>query len=95
MILPTDIETLDNFKRRSKRQIHQLKKTGRPTVLTVNGKPAVVVQDAGAYQRQMERLMQLDVIDAVRQGAADADAGRVEDAAKFFKRLRRQRRGRA
>ena len=95
MILPTDIETLDNFKRRSKRQIHRLKQTGRPTVLTVNGKPAVVVQDAMAYQRQMERLMQLDVIEAVREGAADADAGRVEDAEQFFKRLRRGTRGRA
>jgi prevent-host-death family protein len=95
MILPTDIETLDNFKRRSKRQIHRLRQTGRPTVLTVNGKPAVVVQDAAAYQRQMERLMQLDVIEAVREGAADADAGRVEDAARFFKRLRGTRRGRA
>ncbi len=95
MILPTDIETLDNFKRRSKRQIHRLKQTGRPTVLTVNGKPAVVVQDASAYEKQMARLMQLDVIAAVREGAADADAGRVEDAGKFFKRLRRTRRGRA
>jgi len=92
MILPTDIETLDNFKRRSKKQIHRLKQTGRPTVLTVNGKPAVVVQDAAAYQEQMERFMQLDVIEAVREGAADADAGRVEDAAKFFKQLRRERR---
>ena len=95
MILPTDIETLDNFKRRSKRQIHRLRQTGRPTVLTVNGRPAVVVQDAVAYQKQMQRLMQLDVVEAVREGATDADADRVEDAAKFFKRLRRAPRGRA
>ena len=95
MILPTDIDTLDNFKRRSKRQIHRLKQTGRPTVLTVNGKPAVIVQDATAYERQMQRLMQLDVIEAVREGATDADAGRVEEASKFFRRLRRARGGRA
>lgn len=95
MILPSDIETLDNFKRQSKRQIHRLRRTGRPTVLTVNGRPAVIVQDAAAYERQMQRLMQLDVIEAVQEGAADADAGRVTDARRFFQQLRRQKRARA
>jgi PHD/YefM family antitoxin component YafN of YafNO toxin-antitoxin module len=48
MILPNDIHTLDSFRRQSKQHVDRLKETGRPEVLTVNGKPALVVQDASA-----------------------------------------------
>jgi len=54
MILPNDIHTLDSFRRQSKQHVDRLKDSGRPEVLTVNGKPAVIVQDASAYQAQME-----------------------------------------
>jgi prevent-host-death family protein len=41
---------LTNFKRNSSDVIEQLKTTGQPMVLTVNGKAEVVVQDAKTYE---------------------------------------------
>lgn len=91
MILPSDIDTLDNFKRRTKQQIRRLRQSGNPTVLTVNGKPAVVVQDSAAYEAQMRRLAEFDFVAAVNDGAADCDAGRMTEANAFFKQLRREK----
>ena len=77
MILPTDIHTLDSFRRQTKRHVDRLKGSGRPEVLTVNGKPAVVVQDARAYQAKME---QLEVLEALAQSVRQAEAGQLKEA---------------
>jgi PHD/YefM family antitoxin component YafN of YafNO toxin-antitoxin module len=90
MILPTEVDTLDHFKRQSRAEIRKLKRSGRPKVLTVNGKPAVIVQDAAAYEAQMRLLDEIDCVAAVREGAADADAGRLVDAVAFVRQLRRE-----
>jgi prevent-host-death family protein len=84
MILPTDIHTLDNFRRRSKEHVDRLHSTGRPEVLTVNGRPAVVVQDAAAYQHQAEKLV---VLQALAESVWQADAGDVHDARKAVRKL--------
>ena len=60
MIRPTDIHTLDSFRRKTKQHVDRLQSTGRPEVLTVNGKPSVVVQDAAAYEQQMEKVQVLE-----------------------------------
>jgi len=77
MILPNDIHTLDSFRRQAEQHVDRLKESGRPEVLTVDGKPAVVVQDATAYQAQMEKLQVLEnLAESVRQ----AEAGQVKEA---------------
>ena len=50
MKLARDIMSLSTFKRDSNKVMRQMKKTKEPVVLTVNGKAAVVVQDADSYQ---------------------------------------------
>ena len=52
----TDILPLTDFKRRTTKLIELLRATGRPLVLTINGKPEIVVLDASAYQEMQERL---------------------------------------
>ncbi len=47
----------------------RMRKTGRPLVLTVNGKAEVIVMDASAYQRVAE---QLDTVASIRRGLAQA-----------------------
>ena len=84
MILPTDIDTLDSFRRKSRQHIDRLQATGRPEVLTVNGKPAVVVQAAAAYQKQMEKVA---VYEALAQSVKQADSGKVHDARKAVGKL--------
>lgn len=49
-----DIQSLTTFRRRLGDFTKQLKKGKRPVVLTVRGRAAAVVQDAGAYQRLLD-----------------------------------------
>lgn len=84
MIRPTDIHTLDSFRRQTRSHIERLHTTGRPEVLTVNGQPSVIVQDAATYQLAMERLEVLEVLaESVRQ----VEAGQVRDAREAIQSL--------
>jgi hypothetical protein len=56
MIRPEDIGSLTDFARNTKAHLQRLRRTGRPELLTVNGKAEVVVQNAAAYQRLIESL---------------------------------------
>ena len=56
MIRPEDIGSLTDFARNIKGHIERLNRTGRPELLTVNGKAEVVVQSASAYQHLIESL---------------------------------------
>ena len=56
MIKLQDILSLTEFHRHTREHIARLRATGRPEVLTVNGRAELVVQDASAYQHLLERL---------------------------------------
>ncbi|MEY4179790.1 MAG: hypothetical protein RLY70_3364 [Planctomycetota bacterium] len=91
--LENGIDSLTNFKRQTADYLRQLHSSGEPLVLTVNGKAEVVVQDAGAYQRLVERAAKADreeSVAAIREGLADAEAGRVKPARKALKTLARK-----
>jgi PHD/YefM family antitoxin component YafN of YafNO toxin-antitoxin module len=55
MIDLRDIHSLSDFQRKARAHIRRLKQTGRPAVLTVNGRAELVVQAAAAWQRQVAR----------------------------------------
>jgi len=59
MIRPEDIGSLTEFARNTKAHLRKLKRTGRPELLTVNGKAEVVIQNASAYQQLLEELEKL------------------------------------
>ena len=88
--LENGIESLTNFKRNTADYLQQLHQTGIPLVLTVNGRAEVVVQDAVAYQRLLERAAKADLaetVEAIREGLADSAAGRVKPARKALQAL--------
>jgi len=60
MFRPEDITSLTDFAKNAKAHIKRLKRTGRPELLTVNGKAEVVIQNASAYQRLIEELGKLN-----------------------------------
>ncbi|WP_397570348.1 type II toxin-antitoxin system Phd/YefM family antitoxin [Schlesneria sp. T3-172] len=91
--LQTGIDSLTNFKRQTSSYLQQLRASGTPIVLTVNGKAEVVVQDAAAYQRLVEQAAKAEreeTVAAIREGLADAEAGRVKPARKALKALARK-----
>jgi Antitoxin Phd_YefM, type II toxin-antitoxin system len=61
MIKPQDIWSLTDFHRNTKDHLKRLRQTGRPELLTINGKAEVIVQNASAYQRLLDSLEKLCV----------------------------------
>ena len=49
-----------------------LKETGRPSVLTVNGKPALVVMDAEAWQDNQDLIEYARTVAGIRKGLDQA-----------------------
>ncbi len=75
MNLSQDIHPLTDFKRNTSEFLRQLKETGNPVVLTINGKAELVVQDAASYQRLFDLAERLETIQAVKEGIASANRG--------------------
>lgn len=51
MFNSSDIHTVTEFSRKPAEHIKRLRENKRPEILTVNGKAAVVIQDAESYER--------------------------------------------
>ncbi|MGD0897399.1 MAG: type II toxin-antitoxin system prevent-host-death family antitoxin [Thermoguttaceae bacterium] len=86
----TDIDSLTNFKRQTATYLKQLRESGTPVVLTVNGRAEVVVQDATAYRRLVERAARIErdeALAAIREALADVEAGRTKPAKQALKAL--------
>lgn len=75
MVNLTDIHSLTEFQRDAKAHLERMKRSGRPVVLTVNGKAAVVVQDAVAYQRLLDVLDRAEAIAGIQRGLASMKRG--------------------
>jgi prevent-host-death family protein len=84
-----DIHSLTDFKKNTSEFIHQLKETGDPVVLTINGKAELVVQDAAAYQKLRQVAEEAKVLEGIRQGLEDMRAGRTKPLAEAFAEIRR------
>ena len=68
---------MTEFQRNIKEYVARLKGNKTPLVLTVNGRAALVVQDAESYQLLLERLERAETIAAIRRGRKDAEEGRM------------------
>jgi prevent-host-death family protein len=82
-----DIHSLSHFKRNTAQVLKQMKESGNPVILTVNGKAELVVQDAAAYQRLMALAEKAEMMEFLREAKADADAGQTVPAREFLQSL--------
>ncbi len=85
--LTRDIHSLTDFKRNTTEFLAQLKETGQPLVLTINGKAELVVQDAQSYQKLIELAERLATIAAVKDGLASARRGEGRSLEEVFDAL--------
>ena len=90
MIDLNEIHPLTDFQRNTKAHLKRLKKTGKPQVLTVNGRAEVVVQDADAYQKLLEAVDRADALEGIRQGLEDIRTGRTRPLADAIGELGRR-----
>jgi len=82
--LTQDIHSLTEFKRNTGSLLEQLHQTGRPLILTINGRAELVVCDASSYQELVDRV---EAIEGIRRGLEQARAGRVRPAGDAFRTI--------
>lgn len=87
MNLQEDIDSLSNFKRNTSEFLEKMRQTGKPIVLTINGKAQLVVQDAGSYQKLLELAERLETIEALKPAIEEMRRGEGEPADKVFAEL--------
>jgi prevent-host-death family protein len=88
MIDLEDIRPLSDFQRNAKKHIQRLKRTGKPQILTVNGRAEIVIQDARSYQKLMDLIEQSEAVAAVREGLESIKRGEGEPATQALQRIR-------
>ena len=81
-----DIHSLTTFKRNTSGLMKQMKKTGRPLVLTVKGKAEAVLLDAATYQQIADYL---DAVAGIREGLDQMKKGMGRPADNVFDDLER------
>jgi len=85
----SDINSLSNFKRNTPEFLRQLKETGHPVVLTINGKAELVVQDAASYQKLIEIAERAERMEALQASIADMRAGKVSPVEDLLAEMRK------
>jgi prevent-host-death family protein len=86
-----DIHSLSDFKRKTTEFLDQMRDSGHPLVLTINGKAEIVVQDAASYQKLLDRVDEMEALEGIQRGLADVKAGRVTPLRKFEAEFRAKR----
>ena len=67
----SDIHTVTEFSRKPAEHIKRLTESKRPEILTVNGKVAVVVQDAETYEKMATLADYAESIQNIRQALSE------------------------
>ena len=80
-----DIKSVSDLKKRTKEIFEQLHRTGRPVVITVNGKPDVVLLDATQFEKKLKAF---NIAALLAEGEADVRAGRVRSAREALRELK-------
>jgi len=83
MFKSTDIHTVTEFSRKPAEHIKRLADSKRPEILTVNGKAAVVIQDAESYERMAELAEYAESIQTIRKALSE-DSRSLDDFKKEF-----------
>ncbi len=76
-----DIKSVTDLKKKTNEIFRQIHQTGRPVIITVNGKPDAVLIDAGVFEKKLKSL-NLGTLLAVAE--SDIKSGRVRSADEFL-----------
>ena len=88
--LTEGIDSLTNFKRNTPVFLNRLRESGRPLVLTINGKAKLVVQDAGSYQQLLELIDRLEAVKGIQRGLHEMKAGKGKALDQVDKEIRKK-----
>ncbi len=82
-----DTHSLADFTREMREHLDRLKATGRPEVLTVDGKAEVIVQDVDAYQKLLDALDEAQAVAGIRRGLESMNRGQGRPAREVLKEI--------
>ena len=80
-----DIRSVTDLKRNTREILQQVHKTGRPVVLTVNGRADAVLLDARTYEKYLRAF---NLAGLLAEGEADVSAGRVRGARSILREFK-------
>lgn len=83
MFQSSDIHTVTEFSRKPAEHIKRLSESKRPEILTVNGKAAVVIQDAETYEKMASMADYAESIQNIRQAMSEQGRPLDEFTAEF------------
>ena len=82
-ISPTeDLKTLAEFEKSPREILSQVRRTGRPVIVTNRGKADVVVMDAAVYERHLKTA---NLARLLAEAEADVAAGRTRPVRAFLR----------
>ena len=87
MFQSSDIHTVTEFSRKPAEHIKRLNRSKRPEILTVNGKAAVVVQDAATYEKMAELADYAESIQNIRMALSEQGRPLGEFTSSFEEKL--------
>ncbi len=76
-----DIKSASDLKKHMREIFAQLRRTGRPVVITVNGKPDVVLLDAAVFEKKLKAL---NLSHLLAEAEEDIYSGRTRSARTFL-----------
>lgn len=80
-----DIKSVSELKKKTHEIFKQMHRTGRPIIVTVNGKPDAVLLDAKVFERKLKAL-NLGIL--LTEAETEVEKGRTRPARDFLKELR-------
>ncbi|MEW6040253.1 MAG: type II toxin-antitoxin system Phd/YefM family antitoxin [Elusimicrobiota bacterium] len=80
-----DIKSVSDLKKNTRHIFEQLHRTNRPIVVTVNGKPDVVILDAATFENKLKTL-NLGVL--LAEAEDEVKKGHLRSARKFIREFR-------
>lgn len=83
-----DIHPLTDFQRNAKNHLNRVNKTGRPEVLTVNGRAEAVLVGRKAYEKMQGAMEELAAIKSIQTSLGQMATGKTIPAKTVHQRLR-------
>jgi prevent-host-death family protein len=81
MSITRDIKSVTDLKKRTNEIFRQIHQTGRPVVITVNGKPDAVLIDAEIFEKKLKAL---NLGTLLSEAESDIKSGRIRSADEFL-----------
>jgi prevent-host-death family protein len=82
-----DIKSVSDLKKKTSEVFKQVHETGRPVVITVNGKPHSILLDVDVFEKKLKAF---NLAGLLAEGEEDIREGNVESADAFVKELKKR-----